>query len=107
MQVFVSLPMRGKTEEEILSEIERVKRKLEQKFKHEEIEIVDSYLPNYNPVEKHPGLKFLSKSLLYLDKADLAYFVKGFRQARGCLIEYEAAESYGIENIIVEENEEE
>ena len=105
MKVFISQPMGGRSEEEILNERDRVWRKLLKLFPFEPIEVIDTYFSDYYPVENHPGLKMLSKSLELLDKADLVYFVKDFRQARGCLIEYEVANLYGIENIIVEEDE--
>lgn len=31
-----------------------------------------------------------------LSQADVAYFVKGWRTARGCLIEFKCAKEYGI-----------
>lgn len=47
-------------------------------------------------------LCFLAKSLENMSLCDAAYFCKGWEQARGCRIEHDAAEAYGL-TIIEEE----
>ena len=42
---------------------------------------------------------FLAKSLDNMSLCHAAYFCKGWRQARGCIIEHEVAQAYGLEII--------
>lgn len=42
-------------------------------------------------------LCYLAKSLENMSLCHAAYFVKGWEDARGCRIEHEAAEAYGLE----------
>ena len=44
-------------------------------------------------------LWFLGKSIELLSKADVAYFVKGWDEARGCKIEHQCAVEYGVDRI--------
>lgn len=46
-------------------------------------------------VENIP-LCFLAKSLENMSKCHVAYFCRGWEQARGCRIEHEAAKAYGL-----------
>lgn len=95
-KLFISQPMRGKTDEEILAErkkaIESVERNL-----GEPVEVIDSFFQNA-PADARP-LWFLGKSLELLSTADIAYFAKGWEDARGCRIENQCAIEYGIEVI--------
>jgi len=44
-------------------------------------------------------LHYLAKSLEYLAEADIAYFVPGWENARGCKLEHQCAVEYGIDRI--------
>lgn len=96
MKIFISQPMNGKSEAEITYEranaIEEVRRLNDE----EPIEVIASYFENYKPEGKRKALKFLSKSLEMLADADMIVMVPGWREARGCRIEYECARAYGI-----------
>lgn len=98
-KLFISQPMNGKTDEEILTErnfvIERAKEKV-----NDEVEVIDTFYDDFGPNAK--PLEYLAKSIGDLAKADIAYFVKGWNNARGCKIEYECATQYGIECITEE-----
>ena len=95
-KLFISQPMNGKTDEEILKErghaIELAKRYL-----GEDVVIIDSFFQSA-PVDAKP-LWFLGKSLELLSTADVAYFANGWKEARGCRIEHECAKEYGIYHI--------
>ena len=96
MKLFISQPMRGKTNEEILAvrakAIESAERNLGEK-----VEVIDSFFQNA-PVDAKP-LWYLAKSLELLSTADVAYFAKGWEEARGCRIENTCAIEYGIDVI--------
>lgn len=92
-KLFISQPMRGKTDAEILAEREKAIASAE-KHLGEKVEVIDSFFQNA-PAEAKP-LWFLGKSLELLSTADVAYFAPGWEQARGCRIENTCAIEYGI-----------
>lgn len=95
-KLFISQPMRGKTDEEILAERKKAIESTERNL-GEPVEVIDSFFQNA-PVDARP-LWFLGKSLELLSTADIAYFAKGWEDARGCRIENQCAIEYGIEVI--------
>lgn len=95
MRVFISQPMNGKTKEEIAEIREGIIEELKLKHAGEEIEVIDSVISE-TPTVKHKAVWYLGKSLELLSTADLAYFAEGWELARGCMIENEIAEKYGI-----------
>ena len=92
-KLFISQPMRGKTDEEILAVRKKVIESAE-KLVGEPVEVIDSFF-QAAPVDAKP-LWFLGKSLELLATADVAYFAKGWQEARGCKIENACAIEYGI-----------
>lgn len=92
-KLFISQPMSGKTDEEILTERERAIKSAEREL-GEPVEVIDSYISDA-PAGAKP-LWFLGKSLELLADADIAFFARGWEGARGCKIENTAAIEYGI-----------
>ena len=95
-KLFISQPMRDKTDEQILAEREKAIESAKRNF-GEDIEVIDSFFKDA-PHDAKP-LWFLGKSLELLSTADIAYFVKGWENYRGCKIENTCAIEYGIEVI--------
>lgn len=95
-KLFISQPMRGKTDEEILSEREKAISSAEH-YLGESVEVIDSFFRNA-PADARP-LWFIGKSLELLSTADVVYFAKGWEDARGCRIENQCAIEYGIDVI--------
>ena len=95
-KLFISQPMRGKTDEEIIAERKKAIESAERNL-GEPVEVIDSFFQNA-PADARP-LWFLGKSLELLSTADIAYFAKGWEDARGCRIENQCAIEYGIEVI--------
>ena len=95
-KLFISQPMRGKTDEEVLAERKKAIESAERNL-GEPVEVIDSFFQNA-PADARP-LWFLGKSLELLSTADIAYFAKGWEDARGCRIENQCAIEYGIEVI--------
>lgn len=97
-KLFISQPMKGKTDEEIMREREQAiadaKTFLVNIGEEDEVEVIDSFFQNA-PVDARP-LWFLGKSLELLSTADFVYFAKGWEDARGCKIEHTCAVEYGI-----------
>lgn len=92
-KLFISQPMNGKTDEEILATrmaaIEDAKAIL-----NEDVEVIDSFFQDA-PIDAKP-LWYLAKSLELLSTADVVYFAKDFLKYRGCSIEWRCATAYGI-----------
>ena len=99
-KLFISQPMKGKTDEEILAVREKAIANAKAQLSDEEdVEVIDSFFQNA-PAGARP-LWFLGKSLELLFTADVVYFAQGWRDARGCRIEHTCATEYGI-NVIEE-----
>jgi len=94
MRVFISQPMNGKTDAEIKRERERAIESVKAAYPDEDIYVIDSFF-ELAPHETNQ-LLCLAKSLQLLSTADLAFFAEGWQDARGCRIEFECAEAYGI-----------
>ena len=95
-KLFISQPMKGKTNEEIRKEREKATF-CAKELMGDEIEVIDSFFENA-PADARP-LWYLGESLKLLSTADVAYFASGWKTARGCKIEHICAEQYGI-NIV-------
>lgn len=94
MKVFISQPMRGKTDQEILEA--RADAYTCIKSVCPEAELIDTFFNNETISEKHAGLRYLSKSIDMLDEADAVWMLSGWKEARGCKIEHDCAIAYGI-----------
>lgn len=95
-KLFISQPMRGKTNDEILAERKKAIAMAEELI-GEPVEVIDSFFKDA-PHDAKP-LWLLGKSLELLSTADMAIFATGWKEARGCRIEHECAVEYGIDRI--------
>lgn len=95
-KLFISQPMRGKTDEEILAVREKAIRSAE-KMLGEPVEVIDSFFQSA-PADARP-LWFLGKSLELLSTADVAFFAEGWNEFRDCKIEHTCAVEYNIDRI--------
>ncbi|CUX75348.1 DUF2829 domain-containing protein [Enterocloster clostridioformis] len=95
-KLFISQPMKGKTDEEILVVREKAIESARE-YLGEPVEVIDSFFQNV-PADARP-LWYLGKSLELLATADVAYFAPGWENARGCKIENTCAIEYGIDVI--------
>ena len=95
-KLFISQPMNGKSDDQILKEREEAVREAKIVC-GEEVELIDSFFQSA-PADARP-LWFLGKSLELLSTADVAYFAPGWKDARGCKIEHLCAVEYGIDRI--------
>lgn len=95
-KLFISQPMNGKSDEEILAVRKKAIASAEH-FLGEPVDVIDSFFQSA-PVDAKP-LWFLGKSIELLSTADVAYFAKGWETARGCKLEHECCIQYGIDVI--------
>lgn len=94
-KLFVSVPMKGRTEEEIKASIQKMK-KIAEIYEGEELELIDSYIEDNPPKDNNQAIWFLGESLKKLAQADVFIGVCESYDWGGCCIERETAESYGI-----------
>jgi hypothetical protein len=99
-KVFISQPMNGLSDLQIEEDRARVIEGLyNEGYKPDEITIIDSFIEENAPANVNSGLWYLGKSLELLADADIAVFAKGWKNARGCQIEFKCAKEYGISYI--------
>lgn len=100
MKAMISQPMAGKTEQEIVETRNKAIEALET-MGYEVVNTLftDEWYSEKNMrergVEQIP-LCFLAKSLENMSLCHAAFFAEGWEKARGCRIEHEAAEAYGL-----------
>ena len=92
---FISQPMRGLTSEQITATREKaVKYLTEHGYEVLETYFADEFAKSDAP---NKPLLYLGESIKYLAKASIAYFCNGWEDARGCRLEWQAAQEYGVE----------
>lgn len=97
MKVFISQPMRDKTNEQIEKERNDAISYVCNKLGAKKVEVIDSFFKDA-PHEAKP-LWFLGKSFELLSTADVAIFVGDWINYRGCNMEYKACREYGIKAV--------
>ena len=96
-KLFVSVPMKGRTEDEIKASIQKMK-KIAEIYEGEELELIDSYIEGNPPKDNNQAIWFLGKSLEKLATADVFIGIEDTWSWNGCAIEDETARRYGIKS---------
>ena len=95
MNLFISQPMNGQSDEEIQEIRDAAIAEVKDMFDEDEpIEIIASLIKDV-PDDAN-ALWYLGNSILLMSKADVVYFGKGWRKAQNCLIENVIADAYGL-----------
>ncbi len=97
IKVFISQPMRDKTNEQIKAERKRALDEIKALYPNEEIEEIKSFFEGA-PHDATP-LWYLGESIKLLGQADFVYFCKGWEKYRGCCIEHECCVRYSIKHV--------
>ena len=92
-KLFISQPMKDKTYEQIISE-RRIALQTAMQYLNEEVEVIDSVFRDI-PKDVNP-LWCLGQALKLMSTADVVYFADGWQNYRGCKIEHDCAEAYGL-----------
>ncbi len=97
IKVFISQPMKGKSDEEIKLTRSIIERIVQKKLNNE-ADIIDSYFEDYPCAKGHKNiaLKYLAKSIDKLADADVLFYLTGAGWSRGCEIEERCADYYDI-----------
>ena len=105
--IFISQPMTGKSEEEILATRQKEIEKIHQLFDADgvEINIIPSYIDDatrkhfrkYTSDDINWDIFWLSQSLERLAMADTIWLCDGWKHSKGCNVEHECAIQYGLD----------
>lgn len=107
IKIFISQPMRGCTDEEILAVREKAEEDLVNYFEkryydgltnEHEFQFISSFFKDGDieiPNVKNKSMYCLGRSLQLLADADYIYFCPGWSEARGCRAEKYIALNYG------------
>lgn len=100
-KLFISCPMKGRTEENIKKSMEQM-HKIAEIYFDQKLEVIPTYIEDNPPKNSNQGIWYLGKSIQLLSEAD--YFI-GIDYSndffKGCVIEREVANNYGIRSITV------
>lgn len=91
-KLFISQPMRGKTDAQIMAEREAAVQEAIN-ILEDDVEVIDSFFAG---ADLNKPLSYLGESLKLLARADYVYFAPGWQNARGCLIERMCCATYGV-----------
>ena len=99
-KLFVSVPMKGRTEEEIKASIQKMK-KIAEIYEGEELELIDSYIEDNPPKDNNEAVWYLGERLKKLAQADIFMGICERYDWKGCFIERETAEKYDIKAYMI------
>lgn len=97
VKIFISVGMRGRTDEAILSDIQRAKDFIMRDFTEDQVEIIHTFTTE--PPEDKRRLACLGESIKVLGECDMCFFCDGYRCHRGCMVEQEVCNQYGIKTL--------
>jgi hypothetical protein len=100
-KLFVSVPTKGRTEEEIKTSIQKMK-KIAEIYEGEELELIDSYIEDNPPKDSKEAVWYLGESLKKLAQADVFVGIDEAYDWNDCCIEKDTAYRYGIKMHIVQ-----
>lgn len=94
-KLFVSVPIKGRTEEEIKASIQKMK-KIAEINEGEKLELIESYIEDNPPKDSREAVWYLGESLKKLAQADVFIGIQEHYDWSGCRIEFLTAQEYGI-----------
>lgn len=99
-KLFISCPMKGRTEENIKKSMEQMHKIAEIVF-DQELEVIPSYIEDNPPQNSKQAVWYLGKSIQLLAEADFFIGIDYMEFYNGCMIENEVARRYGIRSTYV------
>lgn len=101
----ISQPMSGKTYEEIEAARNRAIKALDSMG----YVVINTFFPSDWTEEKkeelerhgvkHSSIAFLGRAVALMSQCDAVYFCRGWEDARGCEIEHDVAQTYGLDTL--------
>lgn len=104
VKIFISMPMNGKTDEEIRRQFQESGWYISQFMSGEiedDFEIIDTNIPNAPETNSvtETRLWYLGRSIQLLGTADVVIFWPDWYDHSGCKVEHMAAKEYGIKTL--------
>lgn len=105
--IFLSLPMKGRTDVDIQNTIFGMKRIITAMYPNDKLVFIDNFYCNPESVEdaKHQSLLYLGEAIKKMAKCDYIAVIENrnckLYNYRGCCIEEEVARNYGLHFITV------
>ncbi|MBE5928479.1 MAG: hypothetical protein E7267_03780 [Lachnospiraceae bacterium] len=99
-KLFISCPMKGRTEENIRKSMEKMHKMAEIVFE-QELEVIPSYVEDNPPENTNQAIWYLGKSVQLLAEADFFIGVDWNEFFKGCSAERAIARDYGIRSTYV------
>lgn len=100
-KLFISCPMKGRTEENIRDSMVRMHKMAEAYF-GQELEVIPTYIEDNPPENFKQAVWYLGESIKKMAEADYFIGVDYSRVFTGCSIEAEVARSYDIPSFYVD-----
>lgn len=101
-KLFISCPMRGRTEEAIKDTMERMHKIAEALF-GEELEVLPTYFEGEPPLFSNERLWYLGESIKKMSEADRFIGIyDAEKEYDGCIIENHTAKLYGVPRYLVD-----
>lgn len=103
-KLFISAPMKGRTEAQIRATMEQMHHIAEAVF-GEELEVIQTYISDDLPADANQAVWYLGESIKKMADAD--YFIGIYDEEKafcGCAIENLAAKTYGIPSYTINLN---
>ena len=98
VQVFISQPMRNRSDEEIRAERNRIMDYARKLYAGEEVVEIQSFFAK-DIESKNVPMRMLGMSIELLAEADVAIFAVGWAGARGSVVEHTCCQFYGVKII--------
>ena len=99
-KLFISCPMKDRTEENIRKSMEKMHKIAEIIF-DQELEVIPTYINDNPPENNHEAIWYLGKSIELLAQADFYIGVEYSYFFKGCDIENDVARMYEIKRTMV------
>lgn len=97
-KLFVSVPMRGRTEEAIKASMAKMKA-IAEAYEGEELKLINSYIPGNAPENVNQRIRYLGKSIEMMAEADVFIGVyNAYERYLGCDIEADVAHYYDVKS---------
>lgn len=97
-KLFISVPMKGRTDEAIKASMEKM-HKVAEAMIGEELEVIPSFIEEEPPKHSREAVWYLGKSIQKLAEADYMACITNPYEWSGCEVENWTARQYGIPTI--------
>lgn len=99
-KLFISVPMKGRTDEAIKNSMEKMHKMAEIIF-GEELEVLQTHMPPESPEGANKSVWCLGRSIQKLAEADYFIGIGYSDYYSGCAIETDVARRYGIKTVTI------